>query len=202
MQARSEKDLLKLWKGQDNRMRARALQLLARIPGREKVYVGEALKDRDATIRVCGVRIARALKLDLNPVIEGLVRDAAAPVRRECAIALRHNPSPKAAGLWARLAAQYQGGDAWYLEALGIGADRQWDAFFEAWLAEIQGNWNTPAGRDILWRSRAKKAPALLAKVIREKNLSAADRDHYFRALDFITGPEKEAALVELLTGQ
>jgi len=128
LQSGAEKELLKLWQGRDSRMRARALQLLARISGREKFYVGEALKDRDAAIRVCGLRIARALRMDLIPVIETVTRDAAVPVRRECAIALRHNSSPKAAGLWARLAAQYQGEDAWYLEALGIAADRQWDA--------------------------------------------------------------------------
>jgi hypothetical protein len=71
-----------------------------------------------------------------------------------------------------------------------------------ACLAEVRDNWNTPGGREVVWRSRAKKTPALLARLIREKNLSPQDRDHYFRSLDFITGPEKEAALVELLTGQ
>jgi hypothetical protein len=202
LQGKAEKDLLKLWKGRDDRMRARALQLLARIPGREKTYIQQALKDGDPSIRICGLRIARALKMDLPEAIEGLARDPAAAVRRECALALRHNASPKAAALWARLAGQYTGGDRWYLEALGIGADRQWDAFFEAWLAEVQGNWNTPGGREILWRSRAKKTPALLAKLIREKNITTQERERYFRALDFITGPEKEAALVELLTGQ
>ncbi len=60
--------------------------------------------------------------------------------------------------------------------------------------------WNTPAGRDIVWRSRAKKAPALLAKIINDKDTSEKERAHYFRALDFITGPEKDAVLVELLT--
>jgi len=202
LQGGAEKELLKLWKGQDDRLRARALQLLARIPGRQKAYLGEALKDRDPSIRVCALRIGRALKQDLIPEIEELTRDSAAPVRRECALALRHNPSPKAPALWARLAAQYQGGDPWYLEALGIGADRQWDTFLGAWLAEVRDNWNTPGGREVVWRSRAKKTPALLARLIREKNLSPQDRDHYFRSLDFITGPEKEAALVELLTGQ
>jgi putative membrane-bound dehydrogenase-like protein len=202
LQGGAEKELLKLWKGQDDRLRARALQLLARIPGRQKAYLGEALKDRDPSIRVCALRIGRALKQDLIPDIEELARDSAAPVRRECALALRHNPSPKAPALWARLAAQYQGGDPWYLEALGIGADRQWDTFLGAWLTEVRDNWNTPGGREVVWRSRAKKTPALLARLIREKNLSPQDRDHYFRSLDFITGPEKEAALVELLTGQ
>jgi hypothetical protein len=86
------------------------------------------------------------------------------------------------------------------LEALGIGADRQWDAYLDAWLAAIGEHWDSPAGRDIIWRSRGKKTPALLVKIISDKNLSAQDREHYFRSLDFISGPEKEAALLELLT--
>jgi len=40
----------------------------------------------------------------------------------------------------------------------------------------------------------------LLVKIIIDKALSAREREHYFRSLDFIPGPEKDAALVELLT--
>ena len=200
MQYRAEKDLVKLWQGKEQRMRARALQLLARIPGRENKYITAAIKDSNADIRITSLRIARQLKHDLLPLVKTLAHDSSAQVRRECAIALRHNSSPDAPKLWAQLAAQYDGRDRWYLEALGIGADRQWDSFLDAWLAEVAGRCNTPAARDIIWRSRSKKTPALLAQIIKDKSLTSAERDHYFRSLDFITGPEKEAALVELLT--
>jgi hypothetical protein len=200
MQRAAENDLLKVWNGNEQRMRARALQLLARIKGSEQMYVEAALKDGNPDIRITGLRIARPLKLDLIPLVKSLAQDASAQVRRECAIALRHNPSPEAAGLWARLALQYAGQDRWYLEALGIGADRQWDPFLDAWLAAVGAKWDTATGRDIVWRSRSKKTPALLVKIITSGNLSAQLRDHYFRSLDFITGPEKDAALVELLT--
>src|SRR4051794_9638647 len=43
LQGKAEKALLKLWKGKDARMKARALQLVARIHGREKHYVLEAI---------------------------------------------------------------------------------------------------------------------------------------------------------------
>ena len=75
--------------------------------------------------------------------------------------------------------------------------DKQENKFFDAWLAAVGDNWNTPAGRDIVWRSRANKAPALLAKIITDKNTSAKDKDRFMRSLDFIKGPEKDAALVE-----
>jgi hypothetical protein len=198
MQGKAENDLSKLWKGSDARMRARAMHLLARIKGSEKKYVEQAVNDGNPDLRITGLRIARELKLDVVPYVKMLARDASAQVRRESAIALRHNPSPEAPKLWAQLAAQHDGKDRWYLEALGIGADNQWDKFFDAWLAEAGDKWNTPAGRDIVWRSRSRKTPALLVKLINDKGLSAKERDHYFRSLDFITGPEKDAAMAEL----
>lgn len=203
MGLRAEHSLLQVWnKNKDPHMRARALQLLARIPGRERQYVDTAVRDSNPDIRIEGLRIARQVKQDVIPLVKNLAHDPSAQVRRECAIALRHNNSPEAASLWAQLALQHDGHDRWYLEALGIGADRQWDTFLDAWLTAVGEHWDTPAGRDVVWRSRAKKTPAMLVKIIADKNLSAQDRDHYFRSLDFINGPEKEAALVELLTAK
>lgn len=197
---KAEGDLKTLWVGNDPRMRARALQLLARIQGKPTDYVGAALKDSNPDIRICGLRIARELKMDVIPLVKMLAQDSSAQVRRDCAIALRHNHSSEAPKLWGTLAAQHDGTDRWYLEALGIGADKQWDAFLGAWLVQVGDKWNTPAGRDIVWRSRAKKTAGLLVKIISDKNLGATEKDHYFRSFDFISGPEKDAALVELLT--
>ncbi len=145
------------------------------------------------------MRLARALKI--NPDLDRLVKDPSPQVRRECAIALRHSSSPEAPRLWAALALRHDGRDRWYLEALGIGADQQEDKFFEAWLAAAGTNWNTPAGRDVIWRSRSSKAPPLLVKLITDNATPAQDRARYLRALDFIKGPEKEAALIEIATG-
>jgi len=203
MQARAERSLLKVWKNRaDPHLRARALQLLARIAGREKQYVHAALQDPNPDLRITGLRIARQLKIDLIPIVKSLVHDNSPQVRRECAIALRHQGSLEAPNLWAELAIQHDGRDRWYLEALGIGADRQWDQCLDAWLARIGDQWDTTAGRDIIWRSRSKKTPALLVKIIADKNLSAQDREHYFRSFEFLNGPEKEAALLELLTAK
>ena len=203
MGAQAEISLLNVWKKNDDaHARARALHLLARIPGRGNQYVTAAVKDSNPDLHITGLRIARGLKLPTIPLIQTLAHDSSAQVRRECAIALRHQTAPEAAKLWADLALQHDGHDRWYLEALGIGADRQWDQFLDAWLAVVGDKWDSPAGRDIVWRSRGKKTPGLLVKIIEDKTLSAQDREHYFRSLDFITGPEKEAALVELLTAK
>jgi len=198
MQGSSEKELLKLFKSDHAQMRARAIQLLARIKGSEKKYVEMALKDSDSDIRIVGLRTARLLKMDAIGYVKRLAKDGSAQVRRECAIALRHSDSTEAPALWTTLARQYDGKDRWYLEALGIGADKQEDKFFSAWLTQVGDKWNTPAGREIVWRSRSTKAPPLLAKLITDKNTDAKQREHYLRALDFIKGSEREAALAEI----
>lgn len=196
---KSENELLKVWKSGEPRMKARALHLLARISGKEKKYVELALEEKDENLRITALRIARELKLDLIPYLQKPVKGSSAQVRRECAIALRHNSSTAAAQLWVQLAAQYDGKDRWYLEALGIGAHEQEDKFFQAWLDSVGEKWHTPPGRDIVWRSRSKLAPAYLAKIIADPNTSDKERDKFFRALDFIKGEEKELALISLI---
>src|SRR5690606_33339637 len=152
-------ELLKLYNSSDNpRLRARALWVLGKTEGRGQHFVELAIGDKNPDIRIVGIRLARQLKLDLIPILEKLQADSAPEVRRECAIALRHMESNAAPGIWAKLASQHDGEDRWYLEALGIGADKQWDAFLDAYLAEAGSAWqSSKAARDIVWRSRATK---------------------------------------------
>ncbi|HEV8608125.1 MAG TPA: PVC-type heme-binding CxxCH protein [Tepidisphaeraceae bacterium] len=200
MGEKAEGELKKLWGDANPRIRARAIHLLARIPGKSEQYLNAAIEDQDADMRICGVRIARELKLDVIPVVRQLVNDSSAAVRRDCAIALRHSKSPAAADLWADLAMKHDGKDRWYLEALGIGADGNEDGYFDALMAKAGSKLIfTPAGRDVVWRSRAKKAAGLLAIIIASPETKGAERARYFRAFDFHSGPEKEEALLELL---
>lgn len=201
----AESALLELWKSENPRFRARALWLLAKIEGNSKKYINEAIKDNNSDIRITGLRIARQTEKDIIPFVEKLVKDASPQVRREAAIALRLNKSPEAAGLWADLAMQYDGKDRWYLEALGIGADEQWDTFFRAWKTKAGNTIDTPAGRDIVWRARASEALPMLAGFINDSNTSDEDRLRYFRAFDFHSGGQnsvKEEILLALLDQQ
>src|SRR5438045_5210162 len=137
--------------------------------------------------------------MDIIPIVRQLVNDSSAAVRRDCAIALRHSKSPDAPDLWAALAMKHDGQDRWYLEALGIGADQNEDAFFDAWFYKVRDNWNTPAGRDIVWRARADRAVGVLATIIADPKLGASQRADQFRAFDFHSGPSKDSALAQLL---
>jgi len=185
----------------DARFRARLLWLMGRIKGRGERYVKLALRDENPDIRITGLRLAQLNRLDVISFIAQLQNDPSPQVRRECALLLRHHKSPRAAKLWASLATKHDGKDRWYLEALGIGAHGQWDSFLQAWLSLVGDDWNSPAGRDVLWRSRAIDTPAYLAKIIADSSISDDSLPRYLRAFDFLEGPQKQAALVQLAFG-
>lgn len=197
----AEPALRALWRDPNPRYRARALWLLGQLDAPK--LVNEAVADPDADIRVTGLRLARRQQLDVIPVIARLVHDPNPHVRRECAIALRHSTSPEAPRLWAELAAGHDGRDRWYLEALGIGADRQWDACLAAYFTKLGGEETalaTPAGRDIIWRSRGSQSPRLLATLASRSEIPAAEALRYLRALDFQSGESTTDALQRLVT--
>ena len=195
----AEPELLKLWQADNARYRARALWLLGNIPSRGQHYVDLAIKDGNPDIRIVGIRLARELKLDLTAVVQQLVHDKAPEVRRDCAIALRHSLAHEAAALWAKLAAQHDGKDRWYLEALGIGADRQWDRYLFAWLIKVGLRaTTTAAGRDVIWRSRGEQTPEFLGLIVEDPARTAAELPRYFRVFDFQKGPAKDAVLTRL----
>jgi putative membrane-bound dehydrogenase-like protein len=180
--------------------RARALWLLGKIEGRGKHYITRAITDQDSDIRIVGIRLARQLPgIDNLSIIEKLVSDKSPQVRRECAIALRHEKSPQAAKLWAELATLHDGKDRWYLEALGLSSDLNADACFEAWLSKVGDNWNTPSGRDLIWRVRSKTAPNYLIKILKDDGVPTESHPRFVRALDFHSGPERDKALESLL---
>jgi hypothetical protein len=152
MGANAEAALKKVWddKSAHSRKRARALWLLGKIDGKGKAYVSAAIKDKDPDIRITGLRLARqvlpAATLDgVYSVAYALANDPDPAVRRECLIALRDishvDPKKRAdeatdnalGAVWAKLAKQYDGKDRWYLEALGIGADRFWGFAIAEW---------------------------------------------------------------------
>jgi putative membrane-bound dehydrogenase-like protein len=199
LQDKAEPALLKLWKDENPRIRARALWLLGKIDGKGQHYVDLALKDANPDIRITGLRLARQLKdFDVASAVQKVVRDPSPQVRRDCALALRHNKAARAAELWTELANQHDGKDRWYLESLGIGADRQWDAFFSTWLNSVGDKWNTPTGRDIVWRSRSPRTCEYLAKIITDPATPVAELPRYFRAFDFQKAENKDEILSRL----
>ncbi|MEO5562778.1 MAG: PVC-type heme-binding CxxCH protein [Chitinophagaceae bacterium] len=200
-------ELEKLWKPgnteADPRMRARALWVLVKMPGVNiQKYIQEAIHDTDGDLRITGIRAASQLQSNLMEVIKSLSNDNNVSVRRACAIALHHQQSPEAPALWTALATRYPAGDRWYLEALGIGADGQWDQFFTDWLSGIKDPLQTAATRDIVWRARTEKAVPFLAQLASQETFSLKERLRYFRAFDFNSGPSKSDLLLAMITNK
>jgi putative membrane-bound dehydrogenase-like protein len=200
MGAKATSELERLWNAADAdpRMRARAFWVLVNDDGGEK-YIEDAVKSNVPEFRMMALRAAREKKSGVIAIVKRLVNDKDPQVRRECAIALRHLHDKDAPALWATLAAQHDGKDRWYLEALGIGADRQWDEFFTAYLAKIKEPLQTDAGRDIVWRARTDKAIPYLSHLASDNNAPLKSRLRYFRAFDFNTGRAKSKYLLQML---
>ncbi|RYF51113.1 MAG: dehydrogenase, partial [Cytophagaceae bacterium] len=152
-------------------------------------------------LRITALRAARELKSNIIPYVKQLVNDPDPQVRRECAIALRRSQSTEAPALWAQLASQYDGKDRWYLEALGIGADANWDTYYTAWVKQMNNDPLANAGgRDIVWRARTKESVPMLAKLAGDPAVDVNQRLRYFRAFDFNPGAtEKSNALLGIL---
>ncbi len=201
MGAAAESDLLALYQNTKNpRMKARALWLLSKLDNSQK-YIEMVLIDSNPDLRITAIRAARQSdKSLLINTVGQMAKDTDPQVRRECALAIRHNTSPEAAEIWAKLANQYDGKDRWYLEALGVSADGQWDKFFGRWLQTNTSPLASAAGRDIVWRARTKESVSFLAKLASEPSVDLKDRLRYFRAFDFNpANKEKSAALLGIM---
>jgi putative membrane-bound dehydrogenase-like protein len=187
----------------DPRMRARALWYLSKLDSRKK-YLDQAIKDADANIRITALRAAAEISdADAITYIKKVVDDKEPQVRRECALILHGNKGSDAAALWAALAKKHDGKDRWYLEALGIGADGQWDTFFKTWLTVAGANpAGTAGGKDIVWRARTEESVPLLASLAGDAGVDLKSRLRYFRAFDFNpAGKEKSTALLKIMNG-
>lgn len=196
--AESEGLLKEMWQSGNARHRARALWLLGKIPGKQETYIQEALTDADEDIRVAGLRLLRQTNLAKEALLRQAAADSSAHVRREVALSLYHDTSAYAKEIWNQLAQSYDGKDRWYLEALGIAADNQWDDFMTHWLSTAGDAWRTekPA-QDIIWRSRSAVTAPMLASLA--TGTPAGEREKYFRSFDFLPGSARTAGLLGVL---
>ena len=199
--AEVETVLAKMFESDPNpRYRARAFWLLGQIPGKTRKYLDAGIADQNSNIRIAAVRLARRMETDVTGVVAKLVNDSSVQVRRECAIALRHCQSDRKAALWAQLVFGLASHDSWYLEALGIAADGDWDRCTAALLAElaVRDGEFTEMLASVTWRSRGSQSAKAIVQQIAALAASSgaeASSQHlltFFRALDF--QPKKNVA--------
>jgi putative membrane-bound dehydrogenase-like protein len=193
-----------LWNTSANpKMRARAFWALIKMPGANaQQYISQAMQQNNPDFRIMAIRAAREMKADVIGVVRRLVNDPDAQVRRECALALHHNKAPEAAELWSTLATRHDGKDRWYLEALGVGADEQWNTFFPAYLSKVKDPLQNEASRDIVWRSRTNAATPFIAQLAADNQVALNNRLRYFRAFDYNEGPASSRLLLKMIAGE
>ena len=175
------------------RMKARLAWAAGMLPGQSDAWIGRLATAADQDLRIVSLRMCRLAKGDVLGLVEKLTTDPSPAVRRECAIALRGLAGDRADRIWAELASRHTAGDRWEVEALGIGADSisgfegnsEWDGRIAAWLTKVGDGWKSPAGREIVWRSRAAVTPAMLCELINDPTVTTSESLALVRALDF-----------------
>ncbi len=180
--------------------RARSIWALSKMLPLSDPYWIPFLTDPNPNLRITLIRAFRQLPGDISPLLARMAADSSPQVRREIALSLYGRKTPAATAAWVKLAQAYEGDDRWYLEALGIGAEGNWDALFEAWAA-TDGLEET-AARDIIWRARTPLSVPGLARLAGDPTVPLPERLRYFRAFDFNPGgKEKSEALLKLMKG-
>ncbi|MEJ7912883.1 MAG: PVC-type heme-binding CxxCH protein [Chitinophagaceae bacterium] len=196
----AQTQLENLWKtGSNPRMRARAFWVLMKM-FKDTIYLEKAIADANPDIRIMGLRAAVQFDRQVIDILNQLKNDSDPQVLRECALALHHNKAALAPALWATLAAKHDGKDRWYLEALGIGADAQWDSFFNAYETAIKDPSQNAGYKDIVWRARTDKAVPYLAQFASQQDVGLKERLRYFRAFDFNKGVAKNSLLLKMIS--
>ena len=197
----AESALQELSQSEDARARSRAYWLLTRLPEKGAEYLSRAASDSDQRVRAAATRMTTAFEVPMAKRVLGhLVDDPSAQVRRAVAIALRrHWQEGFARHFWARLAEQYDGSDRWYLEALGLSAEMDWDSCLETWLARAGSEaWRTPAGRMLIWRSRGKQTLQKLTALLADPATPSDELPSLLRAIDFNKAEDRDNLLIDL----
>ena len=183
----------------DPRLAARLAWAAGMLPGQCDLWVNKLSDHSDENLRIVALRLCRAAGGKTESLLAKLVKDPSSQVRREAAIALRGRETQRDHQLWAELAAQHVVSDRYEIEALGIGADGQWDGRLKAWKQRVQEQWKSPAGREIVWRSRGEISSQWIAELLADPSTSTAESLALIRAFDFQDSQKVREALKPLV---
>ena len=187
-----------------DRMRARAQWLLSKMQNEAAMKaMMNPLKPTDEfsdDLRAVALRAMRQSDFSGSILPQGIENSPV--LRRELSIMLRGKSGKAADNIWARIAGYHDASDRWELEALGIGAGGNWDARLAAWLEHVGDDRNLPAGRHIIWRSRAEQTPGLLAEIILDPNTPSDELPRMFRSFDFQKSSSKGEVLERLAVAE
>lgn len=197
----AQKALEKMFEQETNpRLKARAFWVLNQLsPSIDRI---ESLgKSQLPELRMTAIRAAKQLTFGKwKHLAKEWANDPDIQVKREVAIALHHEGDPKADEIWTTCAKALQANDRWYVEALGIGADGNWNSRFDKLLA-VKNELPIESFNQLVWRARSDNALPFLLDIIGNEQ-PIEEKLAYFRALDFNDSPRKSEALLGLIKGK
>lgn len=180
--------------------RARAVWLLSQLGPKGRQKVEEVLKSDQVDLRVTAFRALKQVQPDLVALARQMVDDPAPAVRREVAIALRDVPFEQCKDVLLKLVAHYDGMDRFYLEAIGLAADKKEEALYAALKPSIPANpiqWDSKTA-NLIWRLHPASTASLMKQRVLAANLTADARKQAIVALGFMKDTAAARAMVEL----
>ena len=185
-------------------IQARAVWLLSQLKDEGKKEVEKILSHPDEKLRATAFRSLRQVSEDILPYALQLATDSSAFVRREVAAALRDMPFEAKKDILLTLAAQYDGGDRWYLETLGSAMEADADIWYNELTtlfadsnAKKSLNWPKPMA-DFAWRLHPVNAVNDLTQRAADSLIPVDERRRMITALAFVNNKNAALALLSL----
>ncbi len=183
---------------------ARAIWLLAQLGDAGIGLVEQRLASTDdPQMRIVCFRALRFVGHDLLRHAAALAKDPSIAVRREVALALRDLPLADKRDIILELAAQYDGSDRWYLEAIGTASAKSERQIYQALHAQLEEKdplqWST-AFAQLAWRLHSPVATIDFRNRALSTQLPLQTRKDALTALGFM--PTKGAAMAMVLIAE
>ncbi|MFD1144134.1 PVC-type heme-binding CxxCH protein [Larkinella insperata] len=180
--------------------RARAVWLLAQLGPKGRKKAEELLKSDQVDLRVTAFRALKQVQPDVLALARQMVDDPSPAVRREVAIALRDVPFEQCRDLLVKLANHYDGVDRYYLEAVGMAADKKEEELYAALKPLIPVSplqWDQKTA-NLIWRLHPLSTADLMKQRALAPTLTADARKQALVALGFMKDPTAARAMVQL----
>ncbi|GAB3269390.1 hypothetical protein GCM10027347_39570 [Larkinella harenae] len=180
--------------------RARAVWLLSQLGPKGRQKVEELLTSDQVDLRITAFRALKQVQPDMVALAQKVVDDPSPAVRREVAIALRDVPFEQCKDLLIKLVKGYDGTDRFYLEALGIAADKKEEALYAALKPSVSANpiqWDQKS-TNLIWRLHPVSTVDLMKQRAQSPSLTADARKQALVALGFMKDAAAARAMVEL----
>jgi putative membrane-bound dehydrogenase-like protein len=180
--------------------RARAIWLLSQLGPKGQKQAEALLKSDQVDLRVTAFRALKQVQTDIVALASKAVDDPSPAVRRDVAIALRDVPFEQCKDLLVKLANSYDGTDRFYLEAVGIAADKKEEALYAALKQSIPANpvqWDQKTA-NLIWRLHPASTAELMKQRAMAPTLTADARKQAIVALGFMKDPAAAKAMVQL----